>query len=347
MLESFDKDIISAHPDSSPYIFGKLKNESIYFPNIYATGRRSLMGLSAIMLSIPHIQGLLPLNSGLENRELFRVGKYYNDNGYFCLYVGNHERTAERIESLSSYFGVNKLYTKEDIPLRHKYPEFPKGYDYEGLEFFAEKINEINGNFVSYYWSSSTHVPYDRVFDENLKIYSGKNMVEQYLNRVRYVDNAVENFMNKVSKYSWFDNTVFIFVPDHRAIFTDKNPTRKNIGDEYFNSFMMIYAPKLLKPYVDNVYGTLSEITPTIIDLGKMKKEYNAFSTSLFDKKRKNQAIVYGEDNKIYIFSPDYRNIVDLNNINIDKMDETQKEALALGEHLYKTVKDNKYIMKK
>lgn len=346
ILESFDRDIMDKYPQAVPFFTNHLKKNGIYFTNTFASGRRSLMGLSSLMLSVPYIQGLLPLNSGLETKEFMRIGNILNKYGYHTLYIANENPNDERISELINWFGINEFYSKRDIPLTNTYPEYPKGYDLDALEFWYKKLNDIQGRFVSYFWTASTHLPYHQILSEELKIFAGKDMLEQYLNRLRYTDYALENFFKKAENEKWFKNTVFILVPDHRAVISGRKPTRDDIGEEYFASFMLFYAPDILVPSVNETYCNIGDIIPTIFDLAHIGTEYASFYTSLFDSSRKNQTFVYGEDNKIYVFAPDYRSIIDINQINPDNMTETDKTAAALGELLYITVKNNKFMKK-
>ncbi len=346
ILESYDKDLMNLYPNSVPYFNNELKKNGVYFDNAYASGRRSLMGLSSLMLSIPYIQGLMPLNSGLEAKEFTRIGNLLNNYGYHSLYIANEGKNEERISELVKYFGIDEFYSKEDITITRNYPYFEKGYDIDGLEFFYDKINNINSSFVSFFWVTSTHLPYHQVLSEKLKIYDGNDIIEQYLNRLRYTDYALENFFKKASETSWFKNTIFILVPDHRAVLSERKATRDIIGEEYFSSFILLYAPYILTPEENPLYCNIGDIIPTIIDLAHIDGEYSSFYTSLFDNDRKDYTFIYGEDNNIYTFAPNHRGIVNILEPNIDNMSELDKAALSLGEILYSTVKNNKFVKK-
>lgn len=346
VLESFDRDLMDLHPEAVPFFNNEIKKNGVYFTNAFSSGRRSLMGLQSLMLSIPYIQGLPPLNSGLESKEFTRIGNLLKQNNYHTLYIANEPKTQERIAELVKYFNISEFYSLEDIPVLYDYPAFEKGYDIDGLEFFLEKINNIKGNFAAFFWTTSTHLPYNQVLSDKFKIYNGDTTTEQYLNRLRYSDYALENFFQKSKNMPWFKNTVFILVPDHRAVIGDRKPTRESIGEEYFSSFISIYAPYILEPEINQTYCNIGDIIPTIIDLAHIEKEYASFYTSLFDKDRKNFTFIYGEDNNIYIFAPEYRSIININKLELDNISNLDKTAVSLGEMLYTTIKNNKFVSK-
>lgn len=346
ILESFDKDLMDLYPEAVPFFNNELKPKGIYFSNAFSSGRRSLMALQSLMLSIPYIHGLPPLNNGLENKEFMRIGNLLNQNNYHSIYIANEGKNEERISELIKYFNISEFYSKEDIPVLHEYPAFEKGYDLDALEFFHNKINNINNKFIGFFWTTSTHLPYNQILSKELKIFDGDNSTEQYLNRLRYSDYALQNFFEKSKKESWFKNTVFILVPDHRAVIGDRKPTRENIGEEYFSSFILLYAPYILEPIQSQLYCNIGDIIPTIIDLAHIETEYASFYTSLFDTKRKNFTFIYGEDNNIYTFAPNHRGVININNPALDNISDIDKTALSLGEIIYSVVKSNKFITK-
>lgn len=200
ILESFDKDLMDLYPEAVPFFNNELKPKGVYFSNAFSSGRRSLMGLQSLMLSIPYIHGLPPLNNGLENKEFMRIGNLLNQNNYHTIYIANEGKNEERISELIKYFNISEFYSKEDIPVLHEYPAFEKGYDLDALEFFHDKINNINNNFIGFFWTTSTHLPYNQILSKELKIFDGDNSTEQYLNRLRYSDYALENFFEKSKK---------------------------------------------------------------------------------------------------------------------------------------------------
>lgn len=343
ILESFDPLLLEKYSQDIPN-FEKIKAQSIYFKNFYSSGKRSLMGRTCMLFSIPYVWGLPTFTQGLGGKSMSRLASYFNHKGYATLNVMTARRIADKANEMAGYLGFSEFYAKEDIPLRHKYPVFNKGFDWEGFEFFLDKINQLPGNFFAHIYTSSAHAPYDIVLSGEHMKYPGRNEEEQFVNRQIYVDAAMGNFFEKAQKEPWFKNTIFFILPDHRATLSNRKQEADK-AKQNFDSYLLIYAPALFAPKTVESNAVQEDILPTLLDLNSTESFASA-GQSLFDKDRNPVKYIYGENNDIYILGAQHQNHQFTLLDSISALSEEEKEAVRFNEKVYTLLKENKFKSK-
>lgn len=109
----------------------------------------------------------------------------------------------------------------------------------------------------------STHYPY-KVPNKEFEIFTKDIQDYDYFNTYHYADWALHQFMESFKKNPRFKNTIFLFVGDHTHHRYLNYYEDRNIP-------FLIYAPHLIKPYVDEKIASQLDIIPTI--LGFINKE--------------------------------------------------------------------------
>ncbi len=266
---------------------------------------------------------------------------------YNTLFIQTDEARQEHMDKISKYLEFNEFYSKENIPILNKYPNFEKGFDKDGFEFLYNQINSQKDKFFAVFYTSSTHMPYDTVLDEKTKIFEGNNQVEQYLNRVSYVDNAMGDFFSKASKEEWFNNTIFLFFSDHNAIFSDM-VNRKD--DELYKNFLIIYAPNLIKPQIINDIATQEDILPTLLHISGSNDYFSSSGSSIFDKERQNKKVIYSKDGIAYLIDKNKKsihNIFDIYKKKFNDLTDEEKHVIINLESIYYHIINDKWIRRK
>ena len=346
VMESFDPLLIEQFPQDIPN-FMKIKEESLYFPNFYSSGTRSLMGITATIFSLPYIWGQPNMTNGLGSKSLSRIAKYFNNKNYETLSFTTDIATADKAGEMAKYQGFNQFYAKEDIPVKRQYPLFNKGFDYEGFEFILDKINQTKKNFFVYFFTSSMHSPYDIVLSQEHKKYNQKDQIHQFVNRAIYFDDALGNFFEKAKKEPWFDKTIFFILPDHRAVLANKEKANKNLTDHKFKSFLIIYG-KPIKAGINNKIATQEDILPTLLDLLNSEESFSSSGESLFDENRSETKFIYEENkNTVHVVSPNAKEHFSEEALaDFAQLTPLEKEALKYNEYIYRTLKNNTWKKK-
>ena len=94
---------------------------------------------------------------------------------------------------------------------------------------------------MGFFYTSSTHGPWDMILSEEHKMYPQTTRDNQFLNRLCYSDAAMGNFFKLAKQQPWFDKTIFLIFPDHHVPFPNRtyDPNLRGV-DKYFTSFFSI-----------------------------------------------------------------------------------------------------------
>lgn len=346
VLESFDPFLIEKYSQDIPN-FMRLKEQGLYFNNFYASGMRSLLGITGTIFSLPYVWGVPNMTNGLGAKNLSRIAQYFNNKNYETLSFTTDIATADKANEMAKYQGFNQFYSKENIPVERKYPLFNKGFDYEGFEFILDKINKTNKNFFVYFFTSSMHSPYNILLSPESQKYPQDTQEHQFVNRAIYVDNAIGNFFEKAKKEPWFDKTIFLLLPDHRAVFNNKSFTEENLTDQKFKTFLIMYG-KPIKAGTYNKIATQEDILPTLLDLLNSEDSFSSSGESLFDKNRSETKFIYEENkNTVHVVSPNAKEHFSEETLaDFSKLTPLEKEALKYNEYIYRTLKNNTWKKK-
>ena len=345
ILESFDPMLIDHYPEVIPH-FMQLKNGGTYYPNFLSSGERSLIGVTATLFSVPYVWGLSTMKDGLGAKEFSRLATYFHHKGYSTLNMITDIPSADNAHLMSSYMGFDRFFAKPDIPLTHRYPMFHKGFDYEGLEFLLGQINLLGRPFLAYFYTSSLHNPYNILISPQYQPYPMDNELHQFLNRAAYTDAALGHFFEQARKEPWFKDTIFLFLPDHRAPLgnfkSDSEPLKHK-----FRSFLLMYGADIPAQTVD-IFGNQEDILPTLLDLLNTSESYAAGGQSLLDPYRKPDKFIFGEnENTIYIAGPAITEIVSEATLqSLDDLSASGKAALQFNEAVYQSLRNNTWKKK-
>jgi phosphoglycerol transferase MdoB-like AlkP superfamily enzyme len=347
LLESWDKHFMAGHLAAAPN-FRELWENGLRYTNFYAAGTRSLLGLTGTMFSIPYIPGLPHVNGGLEAKNFPRLADYFKHLDYKTYFIQADRRSSEKADEIAAYMDFDKFYGAEDNPyLKDPLPVYKKN-DYEAYELLFDKLDSAGGKFMCFFYTATTHYPYNEVLPEKYKLYPGNTEEERYLNLIHYSDAGLGAFLEKARKRPWFDNTVFLILPDHRAPFRNKPWREKDPADAIFSTFLAVYGPKFFKPALKQEYASQQDVLPTLLDIAGSTEVYASAGGSLFDPARRDKVILYGEDGEAYIVGKDLRRQVRLAGLKPSPgMDPLDFTVLALDETLYRTLKDDHWMKRR
>ncbi|WP_026803840.1 LTA synthase family protein [Aliarcobacter lanthieri] len=334
LLESWGAEHIDGYTkykelNVTPY-FKKLSDEGLKYTNFYANGYRSIYGITSIYTGVTLPSGFQYLGNGLELTNLSYLGKIAKNNSYSTIAMQSSNTRSYRIDSVSRLSGFDEFYGAEDIPNVEQVEDRRKPdtgtYDFNMFDFMHKKLNSQKEPFLSFMFTSTNHsdfhIPSSKFerYSPDLKNYNG------YLNSLIYVDNAIERFIENVKKEPWFDNTIFIFTADHGYGNALDNIGRKlRLNDkpepyiEHYRIPLLIYAPKIFEPKVDDTLGSQNDIMPTIIDLLGFNNRFSSMGNSLFDDSVKNRFVYTFGGDQIGFIKDDcyimynYKNIVNTN----------------------------------
>ncbi len=345
ILESFDPLLIDNYPEVIPH-FMQLKNSGTYYSNFFSSGGRSLIGVTTTLFSIPYVWGIPTMKNGLGAKEFSRLATYFQKKGYSTLNIITDIPSSDSANLMASYMGFDQFFSKLDIPLNHPYPAFHKGFDYEGLEFLLNKISHIQQPFFAYFYTSTLHNPYNILVSKEYQPYPMDTELHQFLNRAAYTDAALGNFFEQARKEPWFKDTIFLFLPDHRAPLGNRKSSA-DITKDKFQSFLLMYGADI-PAKTEASFGNQEDILPTLLDLLNSSESYAASGQSLLDPYRMPNKFIFEEnENRIHVVGPTTKEVVSEATLQqIADLSAPAKEALQFNEAIYKSLRDNTWKKK-
>jgi len=349
LLESFGAEHIDGFTrykelNITPY-FKKLSNEGLKFTKFYANGYRSIFGIASIFAGITIPAGADYLGRGLELSNFSYLGRVAKQNGYSTLSMQASNRRSYRVDAVSKLAGFDAYYGAEDMPNVESVDEgrapITGTYDYNMLNFYHQKLNEMKEPFLGFAFTESTHsdfhlpsAKFER-YPHDLKNYNGS------LNAHIYADNAIERFMESVKKEPWFDRTIFIFTSDHGSgnalnpIAKKYRPDDKPLASiEHFRIPLIIYAPKIFKAREIKTLGSQNDIFPTIVDMLGWSADISVMGNSLFDTQVHKRFVYFFAGSLIGLITDDgyikynFKNVVEFGG---DKSKKEQIKELLFG----------------
>lgn len=286
--------------------FDNIVSNGIVFTNAYASGVRSIFGLSATFTGIPLIPGLPHFAYGLELNKVFSIADVFNKLGYYTSFMQSSRRDSYQMCYITkNIFNVQESFGKEDMPnLMNYIGEHHFGYDYDLLMFLGRKALEVNNNkkpFFIFAFTGTTHTPFN-ITTSAFEKYPRTNDENKYLNTLYYSDFAIGELIRKSKQDGWFENTIFIFLSDHGLNTLQKNDS---IKDKFHIPFV-IYAPKILKPQKINYTVSQLDLIPTILHLLKINTSFSALGKNALDINTKHFALISEGTDLGLIYNDEY-----------------------------------------
>lgn len=188
-----------------------LNKESVFFNQFFSSGIHTFNGLFSITTGFPSIYSEHSLNKYTKTH-FDGLGTLLKKEGYSTYFGTTHD---SQFDNMEGFFRLNNF---ETIINQSSMPS-TKVISTLGVPdhvLFDELISTINirkstNPFLSVLMTSTDHGPWIYPTDISFKPDS-KNEQERC---TQYADWAIGQFMNKVKKQKWYNNTVFLFVADH------------------------------------------------------------------------------------------------------------------------------------
>lgn len=276
---------------ATPFMDSIVEKSQVW-DNFFAAGQRSIIGIQAILSSIPALQNHPTLGFGLELNEMSRIADIANQYDYRTVMMQSSARRSFHMDSVANALGFKEYYGKEDVPLVKKYPqEQPRfGWDYDALQFFAKKLSESSASqpFFAFMFTGTTHEPFPKIGDE-FELFPYQAQGEKgFLNTLKYSDWAVSEFMRVAEKQAWYHNTIFIFTADHTL------NAQSDLGiKDNFRIPLIIFDPSSdMKSIRHQELASQYDLFPTLMDIMGFNHKISTFGSSLLDENKKESVLV-------------------------------------------------------
>ncbi|MGM0547842.1 MAG: LTA synthase family protein, partial [Bacillota bacterium] len=298
-LESFDAKVIGYQhnlQELTPFL-NSLKDESLYFDNIYAQHVNGSFDAEFSFLT-----SLYPINKNYafktnDLQEFNSLAKELKKKDYQILAFHNNKEEFFYRNKGYPELGFDKFYHREDFSTENAQIGTESYLGINDFDFLDQAVSYLKNEekpFFAFFITVSSHTPFD-FYPAKYKKEEFADLkdpiVRDYFNSIYFTDQSLKHFFEKLKDNKLYENTMFVFYADHSSDIRKKS---YNSGDSFNisgtfkepeNIPLMIFHPELEKNSISKT-GTHTDIAPTIFDLlGYSKKPEGFLGNSLLTKK--------------------------------------------------------------
>lgn len=192
----------------------KLKEQGIWFEQLYATGTRSVRGIEAVTAGFAPTPADSTVKLSKSQKNFFTLAALLEKRGYMTEFIYGGESHFDNMRSFFTGNGFNHIVEQKD----YKNPVFISSWgvsDEDLLNRTHEQIlahHKAGKPFFTLAFSSSNHAPFEFP-DGRIKLYEQPKSTDN--NAVKYADYAIGEFFKKAQQSDYWKDTVFLIVADH------------------------------------------------------------------------------------------------------------------------------------
>lgn len=252
--------------------FNTLKNEGLYFPNVYASGDRTDKGIAAILSAYPAQPVHAILKSPVKAAKLPSLPKKFRDLGYHTSFYYGGETEFANIKAYLVNSSFDEFITVEDFSKKDLNSKWGA---HDGV--VAERIQKQIGKkqpFFGSWLTLSSHEPFEIPVKRLMK---GKGNDAQFLDALHYSDSVIFNFVEQCRKQPWWGNTILAIVPDHG----NRLPSTGKMEDDF--RIPVLFMGGSIKPGVKPEIYLQTDVAATLLSMTGNSYQDFSFSRNMTD----------------------------------------------------------------
>lgn len=279
LLESFGVEYTGLNaveaPSYTPFL-DSLAKDALLFTNAYSNGLRSMDAVASIFLGVPALMNMPYVGSLYAHNKVSSLYDFLKNQNYSSSFYHGADVESMGFSPFLRSHGLQEYFGLQDYPLDENYDGHWGVFDVPYFTHFAQELGNKEEPWISTFFSLSSHHPYsvpdgfDHLKEGSLPIHRS----------VRYTDEALKYFFDKIGDEPWFSNTIFIITADHSSVNEHK---RYQTANGKYAVPLMLYAPDLIQAKEVNAEVQHLDILPTILDITGYDQEFFSFGQSLLD----------------------------------------------------------------
>ncbi|MFJ8256091.1 LTA synthase family protein [Peribacillus asahii] len=295
-LESLQSFVINEKVNGkeiTPFLNEFIK-ESYYFDNFYHQTGQGKTSDSEFIIE----NSLYPLGRGAvfftnAQNEYKAMPEILTEHGYFTASLHANHRSFWNRDIMYDALGYQHFYDSDAYKTTE---ENSVNWGLKDKEFFSQSINHLKEMQEPYYAKFITltnHFPFtlneeDRTIDQ---YDSSSNTLNRYFPTVRYMDEAVEQFIHDLKREGLYDNSIIVLYGDHYGISKNHNDAMSQFLGKDITPFetvqlqrvpLIIHIPGQEGQTISHVAGQI-DVRPTLLHLlGIQTDNYMELGNDLF-----------------------------------------------------------------
>lgn len=285
----------------TPFLNDFIK-ESYYFENFYHQTEQGKTSDSEFLVA----NSLYPLGRGAvfftnSNNEYNAMPEILKENNYYSATFHANNASFWNRDIMYDSFKVDHFY---DIKSYEVTNETSVGWGLKDKEFFEQSVNlmkELQKPFYSYFITLTNHFPFELEEEDKLieEFDSNSGTLNRFIPTVRYQDEALKRFIERLKESGLYDNSIIVLMGDHYGISENHNKAlAKFLGKEKITPYdtvqlqrvpFLIHIPEITDQnprLISDISGQI-DVKPTLLHLlGIDTSEMIQFGNDLFSPKR-------------------------------------------------------------
>ncbi|WP_312092472.1 LTA synthase family protein [Niallia sp.] len=302
----------------SPFLNEFIK-ESFYFGNFYhQTGQGKTSDSEFIVEN-----SLYPLSRGAvffthSGNEYQASPEILKENGYFTASLHANNKSFWNRDIMYQSLGYDRFYEINDYEVKE---ENSVGWGLKDIDFFEQSIahlKEMPQPFYSKFITLTNHFPFELEEEDKFidPLTTGSRTLNNFIPTVRYQDEALKVFIERLKKEGLYENSIIVLYGDHNGISENHNKAMSEFLGEEVTPFVStqlqrvpfaIHIPGMKGKTMTTVSGQM-DIKPTLLHLlGIETKNDIQFGSDLFSENN-NQFVVLRDGSFItedYVYTKD------------------------------------------
>ena len=270
-------------PLHTPNLDSLITHHALTWQYSYANGRKSIEGMPSTLSSLPNYVEPLFLTPASLNRMSGIARELGEQKGYVTAFFHGAQNNSMGFQAFAHATGFQRYYGRTEYnqdPKRNGDEDFDGTwaiFDEEFLQFFADRMTEMQQPFMTAVFTASSHTPYSMPERYKNVFPKGEEALQE---SIAYSDHALKLFFETARKKAWFKNTLFVITADHTSRQID--PFYKtSLG--YYTVPIILYAPgdESLHGYDTERVVEQTDIMPTVLSYLHYDKPYIAFGKDM------------------------------------------------------------------
>lgn len=292
--ESLKSHAVDKMIDGKPVapVLNRLIKEGVYFPNLYSQAYFTCGSDLGTLASLVGLKEILP--SFFYNNSFTATPKLLARRGYETIVINGSKRSFWNHDRFFASLGFTRFDALEDF-------ENPLyiGVGVSDADIYKKSFQILNGlkkPWFIYIMTLSSHNPFNFPQIPRIEAGSGSKQMDHYYSTIAYADRCLGEFLDRMERSGLMKNTVLIVYGDH-TIRMEQNydeirkkfPDPASVRDDVIHILdsktpLIIHAPGLLKPGVNEKICGQVDISPTMLHLASITSETMFLGENLFSK---------------------------------------------------------------
>jgi phosphoglycerol transferase MdoB-like AlkP superfamily enzyme len=257
-----------------------LAQVSLQAKHSFANGLRSAQGIAAITAGLPSLMEEQFVFSPYQSNQLDGLAAHLRREGYATVFFHGSNPGSMDFDKFANLTGFQKFYDRYGYGNQADFDGNWGIWDAPMLQFVAQKLTQTPEPFYGFFFSLTSHHPYNVPKDFEKKYPN----VDDLHRSVLYADDALRQFFETAKKQPWFARTLFVISADHVGAGSFVPEYQTKVGR--YNIPILFYKSNEINPQTLPTVVQQQDILPSVLDFLNYRKPFLSFGRSIFRKNK-------------------------------------------------------------